>query len=450
MKQSQSGFTLIELLIVIAIAAVLATAVVVILNPAVILKQARDGTRIADLESIATAVKIAKFEGVYLGTSSIAYLSLPDNASSTCGSYSLPTLPSGWSYHCVTEANFTKNDGTGWIPINFAAIGTLAFGNLPVDPVNQATSSLYYVYVAGDSEDSAAPELVAPSEGGAGSRTAPAATGRCPGVFRISAIPRVLCGVPNSILVSFGGGNGVPGSPVLHLESDTGVYAATDGTGAAPADAERVGSWRDQSSNAYLFARGASLGPGYQTNESNGKPAIDFAAASDTKITKTGVTDLLTGGQRAFTAALVLAGPSTGGAANNGAWVAQNEGGGVQDKWIIHNGVIASTNNFSMHLQGSGGEGNINGATPVGDPAEINIIRRQTDGTWIIRKAGAQVASGTTSIAFGTPNTGDIEIGYTEGGNNLSGEIFAIILYATALSDADILTLETYLGKYIP
>ena len=440
---------MIELLIVIAVVAILAAAVVFVINPANLFEQARDGQRIADLESIAAAVKIAKFEGVNLGTSSIAYLSLPDT-SSTCGSYTLPTLPSGWSYHCVTEANLTKNNGDGWIPINFAALSVLGFSHLPVDPVNEATSSLYYVYTAGDSEDSAAPELVAPSEGGSGSRTAPSAGGRCSGVYASRITPRNLCGVPNSILVAFGGGSGVPGSPVLHLESDTGVYAAADGTGAAPADAERVGSWRDQSSNAYLFARGASLGPGYQTNESNGKPAIDFAAASDTKITKTGVTDLLIGGQREFTAAFVLAGPSTGGAANNGVWIAQDEGGGTQDKWIIHNGVIVATNNFSMHLQGSGGEGNINGATPVGDPAEIKVMRRKADGTWIIRKNGVETASGTTATTFGTPNTGDIEIGYAEGGNNLSGEIFAIVLYASALSDAEVLTLETYLGKYIP
>jgi prepilin-type N-terminal cleavage/methylation domain-containing protein len=40
------GFTLIELLIVIAILAILATAVVLVLNPAQILAQARDAQRI--------------------------------------------------------------------------------------------------------------------------------------------------------------------------------------------------------------------------------------------------------------------------------------------------------------------------------------------------------------------------------------------------------------------
>src|SRR3989344_8684487 len=52
------GFTLIELLIVIAILAVLSTAVVLVLNPAELLKQGRDSTRISDLASINSAIAL--------------------------------------------------------------------------------------------------------------------------------------------------------------------------------------------------------------------------------------------------------------------------------------------------------------------------------------------------------------------------------------------------------
>ena len=57
--QSQGGFTLIELLIVIGIVAILATAVTLVLNPAEVLKQARDSTRIAELTSIYKALDLA-------------------------------------------------------------------------------------------------------------------------------------------------------------------------------------------------------------------------------------------------------------------------------------------------------------------------------------------------------------------------------------------------------
>jgi len=52
------GFTLIELLVVIAILAVLAVAVVVVLNPAELIKQARDTTRISDLAALNSAISL--------------------------------------------------------------------------------------------------------------------------------------------------------------------------------------------------------------------------------------------------------------------------------------------------------------------------------------------------------------------------------------------------------
>ncbi|KKT22626.1 MAG: hypothetical protein UW08_C0005G0001, partial [Parcubacteria group bacterium GW2011_GWB1_43_8b] len=50
--RSDSSFTLVELLIVIGILAVLTTAVILAINPLEYLKQARDTTRISDLDSI--------------------------------------------------------------------------------------------------------------------------------------------------------------------------------------------------------------------------------------------------------------------------------------------------------------------------------------------------------------------------------------------------------------
>src|SRR3989344_6138343 len=75
-KTSKKGFTLIELLIVIGILAILATAVILILNPAQLFAQARDSKRISDLATVRGAVVL------YLSTVSSPDL---DSAGGTCG-----------------------------------------------------------------------------------------------------------------------------------------------------------------------------------------------------------------------------------------------------------------------------------------------------------------------------------------------------------------------------
>lgn len=116
-----ASFTLVELLVVIGILAILTAAVVIVLNPAELLKQSRDSKRITDMAAVDNALKIllTQTPEVSLGNASTVYVSLGDS-SSTCGSYALPTLPSGWQYRCATSANLIKTDGSGWIPVNFA------------------------------------------------------------------------------------------------------------------------------------------------------------------------------------------------------------------------------------------------------------------------------------------------------------------------------------------
>ncbi len=148
-----TGFTLLELLIVIGILAILATVTFVVLNPAELLKQTRDSRRVQDLSTLNKAVELVHISNtnLSLGSSSIVYVSLADT-SSNCSNLSLPSLPIGWSYKCVTQTNLRKVDGQGWIPINFASS---SFGSplaiLPIDPINNASSSLYYTYVTGGS-----------------------------------------------------------------------------------------------------------------------------------------------------------------------------------------------------------------------------------------------------------------------------------------------------------
>ena len=132
MKQRNSsevkpgGFTLIELLIVIAIIAILAVIVMVAINPAKMLQKSRDSQRFSDTTSVATALNLfladnKDFTGLVTGT---AY-------KSTAG---------------ATDNARRKNDGTGWIALDFTTVSSGSpIAALPIDPTNNAT----YHYVFG-------------------------------------------------------------------------------------------------------------------------------------------------------------------------------------------------------------------------------------------------------------------------------------------------------------
>ncbi len=152
---NNNSFTLVELLIVIGILAILTAAVVVVLNPAELLKQARDSKRLQDLTSIDKSLQVSQaiYPDISLGTASTVYVSIADTTS-TCANIGLPTLPSGWSYNCVTSANLINSDGTGWIPVNFQdtnLVGAVQLSALPIDPINTTSTGLYYTYAMGGS-----------------------------------------------------------------------------------------------------------------------------------------------------------------------------------------------------------------------------------------------------------------------------------------------------------
>lgn len=145
-----ASFTLVELLVVIGILAILTAAVVIILNPAELLRQARDSNRMTDLATIDKAISLLLTQqpDTNLGTAQTVYVSLPDT-SATCANHTLPTLPTGYQYACVTEANLQNIDGTGWIPVDFTTTPIQSLPVLPVDPNNTATN--YYTYTMGGS-----------------------------------------------------------------------------------------------------------------------------------------------------------------------------------------------------------------------------------------------------------------------------------------------------------
>ena len=137
----KKGFTLLELLIVIGILAILSTTMIIVINPAEMLKKARDSQRMSDLNTLKTAI------AYYLTNASTIYMGPTQTgsavATTTCGS---------WSTATSTFSNAYAVDGNGWVPINFAGLsGGSPIGSLPRDP-NQsaynANPSLYYVFLA--------------------------------------------------------------------------------------------------------------------------------------------------------------------------------------------------------------------------------------------------------------------------------------------------------------
>ena len=146
-----SAFTLVELLVVIAVLAILAAAVVIVINPTEMIAQSRDSQRMIDLKSVNKVIiaAMADSPSVSMGNPNTIYTSLPDS-NVNCSSFSttLPALPTGWTYHCSSTTDYRKVNGTGWLPINLttSAGGSLAI--LPVDPKNSSSPGRqYYTYM---------------------------------------------------------------------------------------------------------------------------------------------------------------------------------------------------------------------------------------------------------------------------------------------------------------
>jgi len=151
--KNSKGFTLIELLVVIAIIAILAVAVILTLNPAELLKQARDSTRVSDLSTLKSAISLYLADVSSPNVSSSCSISVVSSTNlgfgppGTCGRYNQSSTPS-------QQSGTFGVSGNGWVPINFNSLSSGApISNIPRDPSNStgtATSPavLYYSYSA--------------------------------------------------------------------------------------------------------------------------------------------------------------------------------------------------------------------------------------------------------------------------------------------------------------
>jgi len=132
----KKGFTLIELIIVIGILAVLATTVVLVLNPAQILAQARDSQRISDLSSVKSAI------GLYLATATSTAVGATSagTASTTCW------FGASCNTACSGINTSTAIDGSGWVDVDLrGTTGGSSLSALPLDPSQTATYQYTYI-----------------------------------------------------------------------------------------------------------------------------------------------------------------------------------------------------------------------------------------------------------------------------------------------------------------
>ncbi len=137
----KKGFTLIELLIVIAILAILAAAVVIVINPAEMLAQARDSQRVSDLNTVRDSLVtyIAQVNTIELGA---------------CTATGRCTANPGFGFgpfasDCGAAIVGRAVDGTGWIDVNLTTMaGGAPIPALPIDPTNSTT--YFYGYACVD------------------------------------------------------------------------------------------------------------------------------------------------------------------------------------------------------------------------------------------------------------------------------------------------------------
>ena len=158
-QKRKSGFTLLELLIVITILAILTLVVVLFINPVEMLRKSRDVQRMSDLATTQSAIvlflqdKTSNTMGASGGGP--ASISTPCwNSGSATAATSTQWLSIGGGigftgYASSSSDLYTKNDGTGWVPINFASVAASSsppIAKLPIDPTSTKASSLYYRY----------------------------------------------------------------------------------------------------------------------------------------------------------------------------------------------------------------------------------------------------------------------------------------------------------------
>lgn len=156
---SNKGFTFIEILVSISLVALIAALVALVFNPSNYFVRARDLRRLKDLQILSTALSIYFFQypnpdpdGPNLDSRGVdetyptIFISVPyeiEQPFTNC----FDPVSNKWLYvFQVSQNNLKKNNGTGWIPINFSEMLIPPINELPIDPINTFSSGYYYIY----------------------------------------------------------------------------------------------------------------------------------------------------------------------------------------------------------------------------------------------------------------------------------------------------------------
>lgn len=163
-NSSRKGFTLLELLVTLSILAILTVVLVIVINPAEVLKKTRDNQRFSDLSTLKAALSLylAEVSPPILGptadclgetdiTTAVVYYSVPQASDLTCAVNLIEGTDvtagstfggvGGATDSCkyVTATNLQTVAGSGWVPVDFTSITSLGgspISNLPIDPTN--------------------------------------------------------------------------------------------------------------------------------------------------------------------------------------------------------------------------------------------------------------------------------------------------------------------------
>ncbi len=153
---NKKGFTLFEILLVLLIIFLIFSITLQIFNFSEYFKKSRDLKRISDMQILNNTFNL------YLNlieNPSLGPLNTSINEATPTIFISIPfdkedirnlTISSGsqtFYFSQVSSTEYFKNNGEGWLPVNFTILPNVPLSILPVDPINSYSQKLFYSYV---------------------------------------------------------------------------------------------------------------------------------------------------------------------------------------------------------------------------------------------------------------------------------------------------------------
>jgi type II secretory pathway pseudopilin PulG len=153
---NKKGFTLFEILLVLLIIFLIFSITLQIFNFSEYFKKSRDLKRISDMQILNNTFNLYLnlIESPSLGPSNTSineatptiFISIPFDKENIRNL----TISSGsqtFYFSQVSSTEYFKNNGEGWLPVNFTILPNVPLSILPVDPINSYSQKLFYSYI---------------------------------------------------------------------------------------------------------------------------------------------------------------------------------------------------------------------------------------------------------------------------------------------------------------